>query len=431
MSTQLDQIAKKAKLDRKVRFTSLAHLLTPAFLKETWGMLNHKAASGVDGESIEQFASEMEERVEEICEQLKAGTYRAPPVRRVEIPKGPGKSGTRPLGIPTVADRLLQRAVARILEVVFEADFLDCSFGFRPGRNPHHALRALRSQIVGKKVSHVFEADIRSYFTRIEHQWLRRMVAHRIADPVILKLIAKWLRAGALRDGVVIPTEEGTPQGGPISPVLSNIYLHFTLDLWFEKKFKSQCRGEAYLVRFADDFVGGFQFRDDAQMFQHQLRERFAKFNLELAEDKTRLLLFGRFAAAMRGRHGLRPETFEFLGFKHVCGVDRNGRFALIRIPSTKSCRKFLARVREWLQVHRHWKRREQQRHLTMMLRGFYQYFALHHCSRKLSWIRYEVQRQWKHALQLQGLRCRLSWQRLGTRSWFELPLADNLHPAV
>ena len=173
MSTQLGQIAKKAKLDRKVRFTSLAHLLTPEFLKETWGMMNQRAASGVDGESTEQFDSEMEERVEEICEQLKAGTYRAPPVRRVEIPKGPGKSGTRPLGIPTVADRLLQRAVARILEAVFEADFLDCSFGFRPGRNPHHALQALRSQIVAKKVSHVFEADIRSYFTRIEHQWLR------------------------------------------------------------------------------------------------------------------------------------------------------------------------------------------------------------------------------------------------------------------
>ena len=212
MSTQLDQIAKKAKLDRKVRFTSLAHLLTPAFLKETWGMLNHKAASGVDGESIEQFASEMEERVEEICEQLKAGTYRAPPVRRVEIPKGPGKSGTRPLGIPTVADRLLQRAVARILEAVFEADFLDCSFGFRPGRSPHHALRALRSQIVAKKVSHVFEADIRSYFTHIEHQWLRRMVAHRIVDPVILQLIAKWLRAGL--QACLWGGSEAGPHGG-------------------------------------------------------------------------------------------------------------------------------------------------------------------------------------------------------------------------
>jgi RNA-directed DNA polymerase len=403
MSTQLGQIAKKAKLDRQVRFTSLAHLLTPPFLKETWRMMNRKAASGIDGESTEQFASEMEERVEEICKQLRAGTYRAPPVRRVEIPKGPGKSGTRPLGIPTVADRLLQRAVARILEAVFEADFLDCSFGFRPGRNPHHALQALRRQIVTKKVSYVFEADIRSYFTRIDHQWLRRMVAHRIADPIILRLVAKWLKAGALRDGVFIAAEEGTPQGGPISPVLSNVYLHFTLDLWFEKKFKPRCRGEAYLVRFADDFVGCFQFQDDAQNFQRHLRERFASFNLELAEDKTRLLLFGRFAAAMRGRHGLRPETFEFLGLKHVCGVDRSGRFALLRIPSTKSCRKFLARTRAWLLAHRHWRRREQQHHLKMMLRGFYQYFALHHCERKLSWIRHEILRQWKHALERRG----------------------------
>ena len=212
MSTQLGQIAKKAKLDRTVRFTSLAHVLTPSFLKETWRMMNRHAASGIDGQTTGQFASEIEQRVEEICQQLKAGAYRAPPVRRVEIPKGPGKSGTRPLGIPTVADRLLQRAVARILEAVFEADFLDCSFGFRPGRNPHHALRALRLHIVTGKVSHVFEADIRSYFTRIDHQWLRRMVAHRIADPVILQLIAKWLKAGAMQDGVYIPAGEGTPK---------------------------------------------------------------------------------------------------------------------------------------------------------------------------------------------------------------------------
>ena len=202
MSTQLSQIAKKAKLDRTVRFTSLAHLLTPEFLTETWGMMNRRAASGIDGESTEQFESELKQRVEEICAQLRAGAYRAPPVRRVEIPKGPGKTGTRPLGIPTVADRLLQRAVARIIEAVFEADFLDCSYGFRPGRNPHHALQALRLQIVSKKVSHVFEADIRSYFTRISHQWLRKMVAHRIADPVILQLIGKWLKAGAMHDGV-------------------------------------------------------------------------------------------------------------------------------------------------------------------------------------------------------------------------------------
>jgi RNA-directed DNA polymerase len=253
MSTQLSQISKRAKLDRKARFTSLAHLITPAFLRETWGKMNRRASSGVDGVSAKQFDSELETQIESICAQLKAGTYRAPPVRRVEIPKGPGKVGMRPLGIPTASDRLLQRAVARILEAVFEADFLDCSHGFRPGRNPHQALQALRLQIMTKKVMQVFEADIRSYFTRINRQWLRKMVAHRIADPVMLSLIGKWLNAGVMQNGIVIYTEEGTPQGGPISPVLSNIYLHFLLDLWFERRIKPGCRGEAYLVRFADD----------------------------------------------------------------------------------------------------------------------------------------------------------------------------------
>ena len=319
MSTQLSQIAKKAQLDPKVRFTSLAHVLTPEFLKETWGKMNRKAAGGVDGQSAEEFGNELETQIEAICRQLKEGTYQAPPVRRVDIPKGPGKVGTRPLGIPTVADRLLQRAVARILEAVLEADFLDCSHGFRPGRNPHHALQELRVQIVTKKVGQVFEADIRSYFTRINHQWLREMVAQRIADPVILRLIGKWLNAGAMQDGVVTYAEEGTPQGGSISPVLSNLYLHFVLDLWFEKKIKPQCRGEAYLVRFADDFVVSFQYRQDVDHFQQQVRERFTKFGLELAEEKTRRILFGRFAAVTYLRHGLgRPETFDFLGFEHA-----------------------------------------------------------------------------------------------------------------
>lgn len=432
MSTQLSQIAKRAKLDRKARFTSLAHLLTPEFLKETWGKMNRRASGGVDGVSAKKFERELGTQVEAICAQLKAGTYRAPPVRRVDIPKGPGKVGTRPLGIPTAADRLLQRAVARILEAVFEADFLDCSHGFRPGRNPHHALQALRVQIVTKKVMQVFEADIRSYFTRINRQWLRKMVAHRIADPVITSLIGKWLNAGAMQDGVVIHTEAGTPQGGPISPVLSNVYLHFLLDLWFEKKIKPACRGEAYLVRFADDFVATFQFREDVDRFQTIVRERFAHFGLELAEEKTRRILFGRFAAITRQRNGQgRPETFEFLGFKHVAGADRSGRFALIRLPCAKSCRKFLTRTRDWILQHRHWRRWEQQQYLTRMLRGFYQYFALHHCERKLSWVRHQVQRQWIHALNRRGQRRRTNWTRLKDRPWFELPWAHNLHPTV
>jgi len=300
------------------------------------------------------------------------------------------------------------------------------------GRSPHHALQALRLQIVTKKVMQVFEADIRSYFTRINRQWLRKMVAHRIADPVILSLIGKWLNAGAMQDGVVIHTEEGTPQGGPVSPVLSNIYLHFLLDLWFEKKIKPTCRGEAYLVRFADDFLATFQYREDVDRFQAQVRRRFAEFGLELAEEKTRCMLFGRFAALTRQRYGQgRPETFEFLGFKHVSGVDRSGKFSLVRIPSTKSCRKFLARTREWIFKHRHWRRWEQQLHLTKMLRGFYQYFALHHCERKLSWVRQQVQRQWITALNRRGQRRRTNWTRLKDRQWFELPWAHNLHPMV
>jgi len=432
MSTQLSQIAKRAKLDPKARFTSLAHLITPAFLAETWGKMNRRASGGVDGVSAEQFDSELETQVELICAQLKAGAYRAPPVRRVEIPKGPGKAGTRPLGIPTAADRLLQRAVARILEAVFDADFLDCSHGFRPGRNPHQALQALRLHIMTKKVMQVFEADIRSYFTQINHQWLRKMVAHRISDPVILSLIGKWLNAGVMQNGIVTHTETGTPQGGPISPVLSNIYLHFVLDLWFERKIKPGCRGEAYLVRFADDFVVNFQYRVEVDRFQNQVRERFAKFGLELAEEKTRRILFGRFAARMELGDGCgRPDTFEFLGFKHVCGTDRSGRFALIRIPSIKSCRKFLTRTREWIMAHRHWRRWEQQQHLAKMLRGFYQYFALHHCGRKLSWIRYQVQRRWIHALNSRGQRRKTNWKRLKDQPWFELPWAKRLQSGI
>jgi RNA-directed DNA polymerase len=431
MSTQLDRIAAKAEADRKVRFTSLAHLLTPAFLTETWRQMNRRGASGIDGESTQEFERELETRVQDICARLRAGTYRAPPVRRVAIPKGPGKAGTRPLGIPTVEDRLVQRAVARILEAVFEGDFLDCSYGFRPGRSPHHALRALRGIIVTKKIRHLFEADIRGCLDHINHQWLRQMVAHRIADPVILRLIGKWLRAGVMQGGVVTRTEEGTPQGGPIRPVLAKVYLHFVLDLWFEKKFRPLCQGEAYLTRFADDFVASFQYKRDAEAFHRKLSMRFERFNLALAEEKTRLLLFGRFARERTAGYAAKPETFEFLGFTHVCGSDRSGKFALVRIPSPKSCRKFLARTKDWLKSHRHWKRRDQQRHLTMLLRGFYQYFALHHCKPKLDWVRCEVQRQWMRALRRRSQRHRLFWSYLKSRAWFELPYAETLHPMV
>ena len=431
MSTQLDRIAAKAKADRKVRFTSLAHVLTPAFLTETWRQMNRRGASGIDGETTQQFERELETRVQDICARLKAGTYRAPPVRRVAIPKGPGKEGTRPLGMPTVEDRLVQRAVARILEAVFEGDFLDCSYGFRPGRSPHQALRALRGSIVTKKVRHLFEADIRGCFDHSNHQWLRQMVAHRMADPVILRLLGQWLRAGVMQGGVVTRTAEGAPQGGPLSPVLANVYLHFVLDLWVEKKFRPLCQGEAYLTRFADDCVASFQYKRDAEAFHRKLSMRFERFHLARAGEKTRLLLFGRFARGRKAEYADQPETFEFLGFKHVCGSDRSGKFALIRIPSQKSCRQFLARTKEWLKSHRHWKRRDQQRHLTKRLGGFSQYFALHHGKPKLDGVRCEVQRQWMRARRRRSQRHRLFWSYLKSRAWFELPYAETLHPTV
>lgn len=267
MSTELDRIAAKAKAEPRLQFTSLAHLITSKFLEETWELMNRRGASGVDGESTKEFGIRLQERTEALVERLKKNQYQAPPVRRAYIPK-PGKvNEKRPLGIPTVEDRLLQRAVARIVEAVYEQDFKQFSYGFRPGKSPHHALKELRAIIVTKKIRHIYEADIRGYFNHINHEWLRKMIAQRIADPNIMKLIGKWLKAGVMENGVVLRSEEGTPQGGCISPILANIYLHYVLDLWCEKRFLKTCQGEAYLIRFADDFVVCFQYKRDAERF--------------------------------------------------------------------------------------------------------------------------------------------------------------------
>ena len=428
MSTALLKIAAKAKQDPKTRFTSLAHILTPEFLRETWRQLNRKGASGIDGETIEAFETNLEERIQALWRRLRAGQYQAPPVRRVEIPKGNGT--TRPLGIPTVEDRLLQRAVARILSAIYEPEFLECSFGYRPGRNPHLALKALRAHIVTGKVRHVYEADIQGYFTKINHKWLRRMISLRIADPVITGLIGKWLQAGVMEHGVVARPDAGTPQGGPISPCLANAYLHYVLDVWFEKRAKKDMQGEAYLTRFVDDFVVAFQYKRDAERFDRTLKVRMQRFGLRLAPDKTRLILFGRFARERATSYGGQPGTFEFLGFKHVCGVDAQGKFAVVRIPAEKSCRKFLQSTAKWLKRHRHWRRRDQQRHLATQLKGFYQYFALNRCVPKLERVKHHVEKQWRHAIKRQSQRHYVYWSYLRSRSWFVLPTPKVLHPA-
>jgi len=430
MTTQLDKVAKKAREDRKLRFTSLAHLLTPEFIQETWQMINKAGAAGVDGETIRQYEANLERNVSELHKRLRAGQYKAPPVRRVEIPKGEGK--VRLLGIPTVEDRLLQAAVARILSAIHEPIFLDCSFGYRPKRSAHDALRQLRSHLIGDKVMQIYEADIRAYFDRVNHDWLRRMLKERISDPVLLRLIDKWLRAGVMDGGLKRQTDSGVPQGGPVSCVLSNIYLHYVLDLWFEKRVKRACTGQAHLVRYVDDFVACFQYRMDADKFGTWLRQRFCKFQVELAEEKTRRIMFGRFAKERLGATGIKKQDeFEFLGFRHIGGTDRKGKFALVRLPSQKSCRKFLDRAREWLREHIHWKVRDQRKRLSAMLTGFYQYFALPHCGSKLYWIHGEVVRAWRNTLKRRSQKSKTHWSYLATRDWFDLPTPRSLHATV
>jgi RNA-directed DNA polymerase len=429
VSTALDGIATAAKNRPRERFTSLAHVITPDFLRETWQQMNRRGASGVDRMTTVEFERELDQHCESIVARLKAGTYTAPAVRRVEIPKGNGK--TRPLGIPTVEDRLVQRAVARILERLYEPLFLPVSFGFRPNRSAHDALRVLRVQIITGKVRYVFEADIKGYFNHISHEWLRKMLELRIGDPVILRLLGKWLNAGVMINGVRSATEEGTPQGGPVSPVLANIYLHYVLDLWFERLCKKKFTGEAYLTRFADDFVVCFQNEPDARRFEKELRRRMEAFSLELAEEKTRLIEFGRFAREDRAKSGEKPLTFDFLGFTHICGVDTKGKFTVVRHPSKKSVRKFLDQVHAWLITHVHWRRRDQQRHLSQMLRGFYQYFGLYYCRSTLDWVLQEVRYQWRRTLRRQSQRHRLYWSYLQSRAWWELPKPSLLHPTV
>lgn len=426
MRTKLDRIAEKAKMDGKLRFTALIHLITPDFLMETWKQMNRRGASGVDQETTTEFASKLEERCHDLVARLKARRYKAPPVRRVEIPRGDGK--TRPLGIPTVEDRLLQRAVARILNTIYEQDFLPCSYGFRAGRNAHKALAALRDKAMAGRLHCIFETDIRGFFNHLDHGWLMRMLKLRIGDPEILRLVAKWLRAGVFDGGVVVETKEGSPQGGPISPLLANIYLHYALDLWFEKRFLRMCRGNASLIRFADDFVAAFEYPEEAMRFEWEVRKRLAEFNLELAEEKTRRVPFGRHARThWRGQRC----TFDFLGFKHLGGKDAKGRYAVIRIPTTKSCRKFLDSVKTWLAKNMHVNRAEQQQHLTRMLRGFYQYFALHWSLEKLRLVRLYVVRLWVRTLRKQSQRHNYSWQNLNRRSWFKLPMPLVVHPTV
>ena len=324
-SSALERVRRVAQQDRKARFTALLHHVTLDRLRAAYWALSPRATAGADGVTWGAYGQDLEANLRDLHDRVHRGAYRAKPSRRVYIPKADGR--LRPLGIASLEDKILQRAVAEVLNAVYEVDFLGFSYGFRPGRGPHDALDALAVGIEKKKVNWILDADIRGFYDAIDHGWLRRFVEHRIADKRVLRLIQKWLNAGVIEDGSWSASEEGAPQGASASPLLANVYLHYVFDLWARHWRNRQAHGEVIIVRFADDIVAGFQHRSDAVRFHADLVERFARFCLELNAEKTRLVEFGRFAAQNRRRCGLGlPETFSFLGFTHMCGKTRAGR---------------------------------------------------------------------------------------------------------
>ncbi|GAF24855.1 retron-type reverse transcriptase [Moorella thermoacetica Y72] len=321
MTTKLARIAEVSRTRPKERFTSLMHLIAADMLRICHVELKANRATGVDGITKEQYGDNLEANIQSLLERLKRKSYRPQPVRRVYIPK-PGSDKKRPLGIPAYEDKIVQLAASKILNAIYEAEFSDMSFGFRPQRGCHDALKLLNYLIVARKVNYIVDADIKGFFDHVNHDWLMRFLEHRIADPNFLRLIRRFLKAGIMENGELRDATEGTPQGGIVSPILANIYLHYVLDLWFEKAVRKHCRGEAYMVRYADDFICCFQYKHEAEAFYQALRARLAKFSLSVAEEKTKIIPFGRFATQWCKRMGQnKTDTFDFLDFTHYCNT--------------------------------------------------------------------------------------------------------------
>jgi group II intron reverse transcriptase/maturase len=382
----------------------------------------------VDGVTWADYGQDLETNISDLHARVQAGRYRAKPSRRVYIPKADGRQ--RPLGIASLEDKVVQRAVVEVLNAVYEVDFRGFSYGFRPGRGPHHALDALAVGISQKRVNWVLDADIRDFFNQLDHSWLRKFLEHRIADKRILRLIGKWLAAGVIEDGNWSQTVEGAPQGASASPLLANVYLHHVFDLWADWWRRRHARGDVIIVRFADDVTVGFEYEEDAQRFWADLRERLAKFGLELHPDKTRLIEFGRHAVRRRQTRGLgKPETFDFLGFTHVCGKSKSGRFWLRRITISKRMRAKLREVNDQLKRRRHQPVPVQGQWLRSVVQGHLAYYAVPGNTNAVAAFRTQATRHWYKALRRRSQRNRLNWERMNRLANRWLPPARVKHP--
>ena len=424
----LERVREVAKRDRKAKLTALLHHVTIDRLRDAYLALSRKAAAGVDGVTWQQYGVGLEDNLRDLHAKLHRGAYRAKPSRRVFIPKADGRQ--RPLGIASLEDKLVQRAVVEVLNCIYETDFLGFSYGFRPRRSQHNALDVLAVGIQRRKVNWVLDADIRGFFDTINHGWMMKFFEHRVADRRMLRLLQKWLSAGVLQDGKWTASEEGTPQGATVSPLAANVYLHYVLDLWVQQWRSRRAHGDVIVVRFADDFLVGFESKVDAERFLVELRERLAKFSLELHADKTRLVEFGRFAASNRTERKLgKPETFAFLGFTHICGKTRTGRFMVRRHTIRKRMTAKLHEVKAELQRRRHDPIPEQGRWLGSVVRGHTAYYAVPGNSNAVRSFRSLVIRHWQRELRQRSQRHRVTWQRMNGLANRWLPPARIMHP--
>ncbi len=429
LPANLARVNEAARRGRQTQFTALLHHIDVEALRRSFHRQKKKASAGVDGITVKDYEVNLEENLKDLGDRMQSGRYRPQPVRRTYIPKADG--GQRPLGVPTLEDKIVQGAVAELLSAIYEVDFLGFSYGFRPGRSPHQALDALETAIMSRYVNWVLDADIRKFFDSVNHEWLLRMVAHRIADPRVLRLILQWLRAGVLESGEWRESVEGTPQGSGISPLLANIFLHYILDLWVQQWRKFQARSRVIFVRYCDDFVIGFQYEEDARRLWADLSTRLSKFGLSLHEDKTRLLEFGKFAQGNRLRRGQgRPETFNFLGFTHYCGETRDGRFLVKRKTQRRRMIRKLKQLRVECRRRMHAPVKDQHKWLSSVLRGHYAYYGVPCNFRSIAGFLWEVGKIWFRALQRRSQKSGLNWDRFhDLLRRFPLPKPSITHP--